>query len=129
MGATIIFATKRQVAAKKDATTTYCLMLLTTIASVIFGSNKMYRYKIELRQYIVATKQNCCVHTFFATEKVFVAMDYAFDLFSIINLFQIKTIIKNLELNQHEYELNPSLYMPSTCTLSELKIVHDKEDL
>ena len=56
-------------------------------------------------------------------------MDYEFDLFSIINLFLIKTIIKNLELNQYEYELNPSLYVPSMCTLSELKIVHDKGDL
>ena len=55
-------------------------------------------------------------------------MDYAFDLFSIINLFLIKTIIKNLELNQYEYELNPSLYVPSTCTLSEFKIVHENGD-
>ena len=59
-------------------------------------------------------------YIFFATEKVFVAIDYAFDIFSIMNLFfDKKTIIKNLELNQHEYELNPSLYVPSTCTLSE----------
>jgi hypothetical protein len=71
-----------------------------------------------------------CSYIFFATEKVFVAIDYAFDIFSIMNLFfDKKTIIKNLELNQHEYELNPSLYVPSTCTLSEFKIVHDKGDL
>jgi len=37
-----------------------------------------------------------------------------------------KQLYKNFELNQPEYELNPSLNVPNT--LSELKIVHEKVD-